>query len=58
MLGVREQDAARARVGANGNEQLLYLNQAKVDQLKIDAIGDEEFTRGSEHRVSQFGKFI
>ena len=36
---------ACARVGASyhndGNEQLLNLSQAKVDQLEIDAIGDE-----------------
>ena len=48
-------------MGANGNEQLLNLNQAKVDQLEIEGIGDE-FIRGSEHRVyvfplRQFGKF-
>ena len=30
--------------------------QEKVDQLDIDAIGDE-FIRGSEHRLRQFGKF-
>ena len=35
---------------------LLNLNQEKVDQLDIDAIGDE-FIRGSEHRLRQFGKF-
>ena len=35
---------------------LLNLNQKKVDQLDIDAIGDE-FIRGSEHRLRQFGKF-
>ena len=48
-------------MGANGNEQLLNLNQAKVDQLVIDGIG-AEFIQGSEHRVyifrlRQFGKF-
>ena len=35
---------------------LLNLNQEKVDQLDIDASGDE-FIRGSEHRLHQFGKF-
>ena len=30
--------------------------QEKVDQLNIDAIGDE-FIRGSERRLRQFGKF-
>ena len=35
---------------------LLNINREKVDQLDIDAIGDE-FVRGSEHRLRQFGKF-
>ena len=35
---------------------LLNINREKVDQLDIDAIGDE-FVRGSEHRLHQFGKF-
>ena len=35
---------------------LLNLNQEKVDQLDIDAVGDE-FIRGSEYRLRQFGKF-
>ena len=30
--------------------------QEKVDQLDSDAIGDE-FIRGSEHHLHQFGKF-
>ena len=43
-------------VGAYGHEKLLNLNQAKVDQLEIDAIGDE-FIWDSEHGFRQFGKF-
>ena len=35
---------------------LLNINREKVDQLDIDVIGDE-FVRGSEHRLRQFGKF-
>lgn len=35
---------------------LLNINREKVDQLDSDAIGDE-FVRGSEHRLHQFGKF-
>ena len=35
---------------------LLNINREKADQLDIDAIGDE-FVRGSEHRLRQFGKF-
>ena len=35
---------------------LLNINQEKVDQLDIDAIGDE-FIRGSKHRFRQFAKF-
>ena len=35
---------------------LPNLNQEKVDQLTIDAIGDK-FIRGSEHCLRQFGKF-
>ena len=30
--------------------------QKKVDQLDIDRIGDE-FIRGGEHPICQFGKF-
>ena len=35
---------------------LLNINREKVDQLDIDVIADE-FVRGNEHRLRQFGKF-
>ena len=39
------------------NHLLLNINREKADRLDIDCIADE-FVRGSQHRLSQFGKFM
>ena len=36
---------------------LLNINQESLDKLIIDVIA-EEFVRGNEHRLSQFGHFM
>ena len=36
---------------------LLAIHKEETEKLDIDYIGDE-FVRGSEHRLSIFGKFV
>ena len=36
---------------------LLNTNQESLDNILIDVIA-EEFVRGNEHRLSQFGHFL